>query len=150
MIGKHRSNINIREMLCCFTNEVFLDMCSWNHESRMIMSPCTQVTFPSKMYPQPCSGLVAGCIYCCTQLKSSHNDSEWVMLPSALPQARKPAFTLNCFWHIYPLMAQIPAIVELPPQVIQVISQSSNYCFLVLWIHNYIGFRWFVPTQLSP
>ena len=71
-IAKYRDYVNIKEM-GCFTNAFFsLGMWSCNYESRMIMSLCTQVTFPSKMYHHSCSRLVVGHTYC----SSSHSNSE--------------------------------------------------------------------------
>lgn len=109
----------------------------------MTMSPYTQITFPSKMYPQSCSRLLARLTYSFAQLKSSHNDSE---LPSHL---HYPGLPFSVYTQL--LLAFIvsgganSSYCELPPQVIQVISQYTSYflflfLFLVLWILNYINF----------
>lgn len=105
----------------------------------MTMSPYTQITFPSKTYPQSCSRLLAGLTYSYAQLKSSHNDSE---LPSHL---HYPGLPFSIYTQL--LLAFIVSggansnYCELPPQVIQVISQGTNFFFfLVLWILNHINF----------
>lgn len=63
MIGKYRNNVHITEM-CCFVNIFFLAFTVRIMTIELIVSPCTQVTFPSKLCPEPWAELVAGCTYC--------------------------------------------------------------------------------------
>lgn len=144
MSGKYRNNVNVTEMWC-FTNASFLGMWSWNYETRMIMSLCTQVTFSSKMYLHPWSRLVAGCTPHC----GKHSDSELCFhlhcpkptshnLHSVAPGIYSISWCkLKLLWAAFP---------SYPSNL----SRYHLLFLLVFWIHNYIGFGWFVPTPFSP
>lgn len=127
--------------MCCFRNYFFLGIQSQHHESRMIMSLQTQATCPRKMYPQPCSRLVAGFTDRCTQLKISTMTLE-LTLPSALlrPSSQhlySVAFGIqNISWCKFQLT--VSCLPKLSKQSLKIPITGG---FLVLWVHNYISLR---------